>query len=315
MKKLFVILAAAMMTAAIASAQDTMATASEKYNAGLEQFNAGDKLAALDSFKEALRISEALGSEGEALAANCKKAIPGLLLSLAKQCNNEKKFADAVKYAEEAAKTAESYEDFDTLGAANELLPTLKVSEAYFDADNLLEAKDFAAAAEGYKKVLELDPSHANAALRLVQAYTEAGDIDNAKASLETAKALGKEADANKIIGKAYLKKASAALKAKNFSAALTNAQSASEFIQEGNVYLIAGQAASKMPGKENLAIENFSKYLEVSPKAKNAGPIAYTVGALYQQQKNNAKALEFYKKAESLGYAQAGEMIKALSK
>ena len=39
-------------------------------------------------------------------------------------------------------------------------------------------------------------------------------------------------------------------------------------------------------------------KYLEIAPNAGNAGQIAYTVGALYQTAKNNAKAKEYYQKA-----------------
>ena len=49
-------------------------------------------------------------------------------------------------------------------------------------------------------------------------------------------------------------------------------------------------------------------------PKAKNAGAIALTIGALYQGQKNNAKALEFYKKAQEAG-VDAKAYIDALSK
>lgn len=314
MKKLIILIAAAMMTAGAASAQD-LASASEIFNNGVEQLNAGDKLAALTAFRDALKIGEGLGSEGEALVGNCKKAIPGVLLALAKQYNNEKKFGEAVSYAEEAAKYAEQYEDFDTLGEANEILPALKEAGAFFEGETLLKAKNYAGAIEAYKKTLELDPTNGNAALRLVQANCEAGNFEEAKAALEAAKAAGKEDAATDVIGKAYLKKASAALKAKNYSAALAEAQSAGEFIQNGNVYLIAGQAASKIAGKESVALQSYEKYLEVAPTAKNSGAIAYTVGALYQQQKNNTKALEYYKKAQSLGYAGAAEMIKALSK
>ena len=108
----------------------------------------------------------------------------------------------------------------------------------------------------------------------------------------------------------------SASLKAKKYAEALADAEEASKILStNANAYLIAGQAASKIPNKTKLAISNFEKYLEAAPNAKNAGQIAYTVGALYQQQQNKAKALEFYKKAEASGYAQAAEMIKALSK
>ena len=63
--------------------------------------------------------------------------------------------------------------------------------------------------------------------------------------------------------------------------------------------------------------IKNFEKYLELKPNASNANGIIFTVGALYQGQKNNAKALEFYKKVQNDAKygAQAKQMIAALSK
>ena len=58
-------------------------------------------------------------------------------------------------------------------------------------------------------------------------------------------------------------------------------------------------------------------KYLELKPTASNANGITFTVAALYQGQKNNAKALEYYKKVQNdpkFG-AQAKQMIAALNK
>ena len=315
MKKLIIALAAALMTAAAVSAQD-LASATEAYNNGAAQLSEGNKVEALASFKEALVAAEALGAEGEELAANCKKVLPGLYLAIGKQYNNEKKFDEAAEMVAEAAKIAGEYGDEETAAEATGLLPTLQASGALFNAENSLKAKDFAAAVEGYKKVLELDPSHAVASMRLVQALASSGKLDEAKEALKVAETNGKGADAAKALGQVLIGKASGALKAKKYAEAVSFAEDAATYVPDNaNAYLIAGQAASKLPNKTASAISNFEKYLEVAGNAKNAGQIAYTVGALYQQQKNNDKALKYYKKAESLGYAQAAEMIKALSK
>ena len=62
-------------------------------------------------------------------------------------------------------------------------------------------------------------------------------------------------------------------------------------------------------------AIKNFEKYLELKPTASNANAITYTVAALYQGQKNNAKAIEYYKKVQNDAKfgAQAKQQITAL--
>lgn len=310
MKKLFVIIAAALLSAGIASAQDK-AKASEIYNGAIEQLNSGDKITALASFREALQMSQAAGAED--LAANCKKAIPGVLLSIAKQYNNEKKFDEAVNYAEEAAKLAEEYEDFETMGNANELIPRLQSQAAWSKAESLFKAKDYAAAIEAYNAILEADPKNGNAALRIVQANIESGNIDAAKEALAKAQEAGKGKEASSLIGKTYLKKAQTALKGKDYSKALSLAESAGEFLKSPNVNFIAGQAAQNIAGKESTAIQNFEQYLAASPNAKNAGAIACTLGGLYQKQNNKEKALEYFQKAQGLGFPQAEQYIKAL--
>lgn len=315
MKKLIIALAAALMTAGLVSAQD-LATATEVYNNGAAQLGEGNKTEALASFQEALAMAQSLGEEGEELASNCKKVIPGLYLAIGKQLNNEKKFSEAVEKVNEAAALAAEYGDEETAASAAELLPSLQLSESLFSAESSLKAKDYAAALDGYKKVLEIDPSHGVAAMRLVQCYASIGNIAEAKEALAIAEANGKGGDATKILGQTLVSRASALLKAKKYAEAVAEAEDAANYLPDNaNAYLIAGQAASKINGKTPVALKNFEKYLELSPNAKNAGAIAYTVGALYQQQGNKDKALTYYKKAQELGYAQAAEMIKALSK
>ena len=93
-------------------------------------------------------------------------------------------------------------------------------------------------------------------------------------------------------------------------------AEKANSYKENAQAFLIAGQASQKA-NKNSDAISYFEKYLEAAPTAKNAGAIAFTVGALYQQAGNKAKAVEFYKKVESdpqFG-AQAKNLITSLSK
>ena len=151
-------------------------------------------------------------------------------------------------------------------------------------------------------------------ALRLGQALSGAGKVDEAVAAFETAAKNGQEEMANKQISNLYLKKAVAALKGGKYADAASTALKATEYEENAQAYLIAGQASQKL-GKNNDAISNFEKYLAAAPTAKNANAIAFTVAALYQKAGNKAKAVEFYKKVVNdpqLG-AQAKQQLDAL--
>ena len=109
-----------------------------------------------------------------------------------------------------------------------------------------------------------------------------------------------------------YLKRSVASLKGKKYADAVKEAVAANEYAPNPQALQIAGQA-SQLSGKNADAIKYFEQYLEAAPTAKNAGQIAYTVGALYQNAKNNAKAKEFFQKAVDLGYADAKAALSAI--
>ena len=306
---MFATLAALAVALGAAYAQD-LAAVTELYNAGAEAVSAGDKTGALKSFEQALTQAAALGEEGAEVVTNCKNIIPSLTLSIAKDLVKESKFDEAVAQLGEAVAVAEKYEAAEVAAEAKGLIPQVKMSKA----GNLLNAKDYDGAAAVYREVLEADPSNGNAALRLGAALNGAGKTEEAKAAFEQAAANGQEATANKQLGNLYLKDAAAALKEKKYADAVTAAVKVNEYTENAQAWQIAGQA-SQLAGKNNDAIKYFEKYLEAAPDASNAGAIAYTVGALYQQAKNNAKAKEFYTKAASdpkYG-AEAKKMLDAL--
>ena len=308
MKKLIATIAAFTVALGAAFAQD-LAAVTEVYNAGAEAVST-DKAAALKSFEEALKLAEALGDEGQEIVANCKNIIPNIRMSLAKDLVKESKFDEAVAALQEVEKVAEAYEAFDVADEAKTLVPQVKMSHA----GNLLNGKDYDGAAAIYKEVLDADPANGNAALRLGVALNGAGKLEEAKAAFETAAANGQEATANKQIGNIYLKEAAAALKEKKYADAVAAAAKVNDYTENAQAWQIAGQA-SQAAGKNNDAIKYFEKYLEAAPTASNAGAIAFTVGALYQGAKNNAKAKEFYTKAASdpkYG-AEAKKMLDAL--
>ena len=83
MKKIFLLFAAAVMTAGVVFAQD-INQATENYNNGAMELQMGNKESALNYFQTALTMAEALGEEGTDIATNCKNTIPAIMASIAK---------------------------------------------------------------------------------------------------------------------------------------------------------------------------------------------------------------------------------------
>ena len=309
MKKILFTLAAVVLSAGMLSAQD-MSQATETAKMANESLVAGNKALALTGFQEALALAAACGEEGAELVATCKGAIPNIMLSIAKDLIKEGNYDEAVGKLDEVIATAKEYGAAEVADEAATLVPQTLMAKG----GDLLKEKNFTAAAETYKKALELDPENGNLALRLGQALSGAGKVDEAVAAFETAAKNGQEEMANKQISNIYLKQAAASLKGGKYADAVTAALKTNEYGENAQAFLVAGQASQKL-GKNNDAIKYFEKYLALAPTAKNANAIAFTVAALYQKAGNKAKAAEFYKKVVNdpqLG-AQAKQQLDAL--
>lgn len=293
MKKIISTLAALALAAGYVGAQD-LTEITEMYNSGAEAIAAGDKEGALKSFEQAYELAAALGEEGAEIAENCKNVIPELNLSIAKSLVNDTKYTEAIDRIKTTISVAEKFANADILSEAKDLMPKVVMQ----NASVLLNAKKYAEAAEAYKEVLSGDPANGLAAFRLGLALTGAGKTEEAKAALQTAAENGQQAQAYKQLANLFLKEAAADLKAKQYAKAVDAAVKVTEYDGKNSLaFQIAGQA-SQILNKDNDAIKYFEKYLELAPTAKNATQIAFTVGALYQKAKNNAKAVEYFQKA-----------------
>lgn len=293
MKKIFATIAAIVLAAGLSFAQD-LASATELYNNGAAALANGDKTGALEAFNQALIMATAIGEEGNDVAVNCRSAITKVTLSLAKDAYKASDFDGAIAKLKEAAELAEKYGEEEVGEEAAKLLPQFLTLKG-----NSLLKENPAAAAAVYKEALALNPENGSTALRLGQALNASGDFEGAVAALEQAEANGQEANARKQLSTIHLKKASTALKEKKLADAVSLALKANEYSPNPQALQIAG-TASQLAGKNNDAIMYFTQYLEAAPAAKNAGQIAYTVGALYQGTKNIEKAKEYYQKAST---------------
>lgn len=315
MKKMILVLATALLSAGIMSAQD-LAQATELYNNGANALTTGDKKSALEYFQKAYEMGKTIGEEADELVKNCKQAIPTVMLSMAKELSNNQEYDKALEQIQAAITVAKDFAVSEVEEEATSLLPQIELMKDMDAANDAFNAKDLTGAAALYNKVLEADPSNGPASIRLVQCLANAGKIDEAKAALATAEANGQGENAKKVIGGALLKVAANNLKEKKFAEALANAVQVNEYTENAQAFLVAGQASQQL--KKNAdAIKFFEQYLEAAPNAKNANAITFTVGALYQGANNKTKALENYKKVvnDPKWGVQAKQMIDALSK
>ena len=289
MKKIFLMLAVTAMTAFTMSAQD-IAQATENYNNGAMELQMGNKDAALTYFQTALTMAEALGDEGADIVTNCKNTIPVLMASIAKDLVKAENFDGALEQLNKTLEVAESYSNADVVEDVKTLIPQVLMSKA----GDMLNAKNFAGAAETYQQVVAADTTNGMAALRLGMALGALGKNAEAENAYLLAARHGQEKNAMKQLSSTYVKQAAAFLKVKKYQDAVNAALKSNEYQENATAMKVAGTAASQLK-KNAEAITYLEKYLELSPNAKDAANMKYTIAATAQAMGNNAKAKEYY--------------------
>ena len=311
MKRLFVAFAALALAAGIASAQD--------FNAAVETFNNGaqtlenNKADALTQFKSALAQFEACAEEEAAeMVAQCKKIIPQTMVSIAKEQINDALYDEALETLKEATGVAEGYGQEELAVEAKDLVPTVWSRKGA----SLLKAKDYVGAAAALKAAVTLTPEDGQNQLMYGQALMQAGDNDGAVAALEAAAAAGKADQANQLLSNLFLKEGMALVKANKSAEAITALEKANSYVESANAYKLIASANTKL-GKSKAAIDAYKKYLEVSPDAKDAADVMFTIAATAQKAGDKATAIEYYKKLSGNAKyaAQATQQLGALQK
>ena len=295
MKKIFLLITAALMTAGIASAQD-INEATANYNNGATELQMGNLEAAVTYFKTALEMGETLGEPAAELVENCKSAICSVTLAMAKELYNAKDFAAAVEAFNKAKEVAETYGNAEMAAEAEELAAQANKLQYNTAGTAALRAKDYPTAIEAFTKVLELEPDNGNAALQLGQAYYRNNQFDEAVVALTTAQENGQGSNATKLLSQVYLKKGQTDIKAKSYETAIENCMKSNEYVESANAYKLAASAAQKLNKNKDVVVY-YEKYLELSPNAKDFAGVAYTIAVLSQQEGDKAKAKEYYEK------------------
>ena len=281
--------AAVAMTAGIASAQD-INSVTETYNNGAMELEMGNKEAALGYFQAALTAAEELGEEGMQIADNCKNTIPVLMNSIAKDYIKAEQFDAALEQLNKTIEAAGLYGNAEVAEDAKALINQTLMAKG----NDMINNKDFAGAIEVYNQIMAAEPANAMAALRLGMAYGAAGNIEEAEKAYLVAAENGQDKNAYKQLSNLFVKKAAAVLKTKNYAQAVEFALKSNEYLENATAMKVAGTAASALQ-KNAEAIQYLEKYLELSPNAKDAAQMKYTIAATAQVMGDNAKAKEYY--------------------
>ena len=289
MKKIFLLFTAAALSAGMVFAQD-INQATENYNNGAMELNMGNNDAAITYFQTALEMAEALGEEGAEVAANCRNIIPAIYLSSAKEQIKAENYDAAVEQLNKAIETAGKYENPEVADDANALMPQVYLSKG----NGFLQAKNFPEAEVAYQKAIELDATNGMAYFRLGHVLASQNKVAEAEAAYIQAAANGQEKNANKQLSTMFVKLAQAASKAKKYSEVIEFAAKSNQYLENANAYRFAASASQQL-GKNDDCIANYVKYLELSPNAKDAAGVKFTIAALYQQGGDKAKAKEYY--------------------
>ena len=279
--------AAVVMAAGIASAQD-INSVTETYNNGAMELEMGNKEAALGYFQAALAAAEELGEEGMQIADNCKNTIPVLMGSIAKDLIKAEQFDAAL---EQLNKTIEAC---NNLGHDAEEYKSLIKQTLMAKGNDLINNKNFAAAIEVYNQIMAEDPTNAMASLRLGMAYGATGNTEAAEAAYLVAAENGQEKNAYKQLSNLLVKQAAAVLKTKDYAKAIELAVKSNEYLENATAMKVAGTAASALQKNEE-AIQYLEKYLELSPNAKDAAQMKYTIAATAQVMGDKEKAKTYY--------------------
>lgn len=289
MKKIILFFASVAMAAGIASAQD-INSVTETYNNGAMELEMGNKEAALGYFQAALTAAEELGEEGMQIADNCKMTIPVLMSSIAKDYIKAEMYDEAIEQLNKTIETAELFGNTAEADEAKALINQTLMAKG----NALINAKDYEGAIAVYNQIMAAEPTNAMASLRLGMAYGATGNTEAAEAAYLVAAENGQEKNAFKQLSNLFVKKAAAVLKTKNYAEAIELALKSNEYLENATAMKVAGTAASALQKNEE-AIQYLEKYLELSPNAKDAAQMKYTIAATAQVIGDKEKAKTYY--------------------
>ena len=274
-----------------ASFAQTVETATELYNAGATELNAGNMATALENFEKALAEAEIIGFDAEEVANNCKAVIPTIYLHIGKEYGVAKNLDKAVETLKIAIEKGADFGDDNVVAEATSLIPQLFIQ----NGNEKLNAKDYEAAVAAYLAALDFDGNNAMAWLSLGMASSRTSNDEQTVNAFTKAAELGQKANADKQLSGFYLTKANKARQAKDFTGAMDYASKANQIEENATAHKIYAIAA--ISAKKNAeAVVSLEAYLAMSPNANDANQMKYYAATAYEALGQADKACGYYR-------------------
>lgn len=272
MKRFFSLIAALVLAAAAAWAQD--------YNTAMEAYNnaaqAENKDAQIAGFREAMALFAACQDEdAPAQVTKCQENIVNLSFSIVNDQIKAKQYTEALT-ALDAANAAAAEFGQDAAERSRKLQGTIynNLAKDNFKADP-------AVAVEYAQKAIDIEEATGATYLFLGMAKNQLKEADAAIEALEKAYEMGMTKQAAGPLSNQYVTKAAAANKAGKFADAVAAAEKAIEYnAGNANAFKLRGNAYVSL-NKNPEAIQDFEQYLALNPSAKDAAQIKKVIEQL----------------------------------
>lgn len=160
----------------------TRTDAVKLFNAGLEEAKAKNYEAAINTFTQAISVSEQLGAEGDDIKTRSEQQIPVMYYYIAKEAYDTyqvdrgiSNLETAISSFNEAASAAREYNDERIANTVTQVIPQLYYQKSiiYFNQD------DMAAADEAVNKALELNSNYALAYYQKAKIHKKINDTND----------------------------------------------------------------------------------------------------------------------------------------
>jgi len=279
----------------------TKEDAGNAFNAALE-LSKTDMAGAVVKMQDVLKMTTALGSEGDTLKMKIGTVLPVWQFNVGNNLIKEKKYAEAIKAYEKSDEFATTYSDANIKEKSESMLVKLYVNEG----NSLLKADKSDDAIAYFDKALKLDPDYSKASYAKGQAYKKTGDnvkmqenMDIAIASAtKTNDTLTVNAAKNAIATSLYTEGKTAFTK-KAYGDAVTKLNSALSYDYKNKelYYLLATSQNNLKNFDEAIEAANQGLAMEEQTAAKMAR-FYYEIAKSYEGKKDVANACANYKKS-----------------
>ncbi|MEX2640421.1 MAG: tetratricopeptide repeat protein [Balneolales bacterium] len=284
----------------------------EKFNEGFEQVQAGEDLAAIETFEETLELAEAVGGEVDDIRDRVRSQIPQLYFRHAANLFRAGNIDAAIDAFQETINYAEQYGDNNTRTRAENILPRLYLSKGnaqYRDGE-------LNAALEAYDNALERNPNYPQAVYQKGLVYRQMDDLDGALQQFDQAIDLALNAGEMDMVDRAsraaqdyliYL--GGNAKEDENYSRALDLLQQALAYDESSaEVFYRLAEVHNNL-GNWDEALQNGNIAIEhESGGPTDQAKIWFEIGLAYKNQQNEAQACEAFQNASYGSFQAAAE-------